>query len=230
MIKDLARRLLRNKRVKRRLPNGRDIYVSPDSQLKYLRNSFDNDLTTLASQYSSIESVAWDIGANCGVFSFAFNSAKQIIAVEADPFLVTILQDNLGLSSLPITIIPAAIYDHTGMSEFIIAQQGRASNYIAAASGNGQAGGARSRLMVPTITLDQLLENFGPPTIVKIDVEGAEVEVLKGGRRLLEEARPIIYIEATPKTYPECEEILSRSGYSLTKAAELNWLATPLGL
>jgi hypothetical protein len=48
MIKTLAERLVKNRRGKCRLPNGGTIYMSPDSQLKYLKHSFDDDLCQMA--------------------------------------------------------------------------------------------------------------------------------------------------------------------------------------
>ncbi len=228
MLRTLAERLARNRVIKRRLPNGSPIYVSPDSQLKYLKGSFDRDLISLADKYSSKDAVIWDIGANCGVFSFAPTAAKQIVTVEADPFLVSVLQRTALLSALPITLVPAAVYSKTGMAEFAIAKRGRASNHLVVAGGNSQTGGERCRLSVPTITLDQLLDHFGPPTLVKIDVEGAEVGVFDGSERLLRDARPAIYFEANDKTYSQCERILANAGYTLEKGAEMNWMATPI--
>lgn len=79
--------------------------------------------------------------------------------------------------------------------------------------------------MAPTIALDDLLDAFDPPTFVKIDVEGAEVDVLQGASRLLCEVRPVLYYEATAKTAEACAAILRANGYSNTPGAELNWLA-----
>jgi hypothetical protein len=44
------------------------------------------------------------------------------------------------------------------------------------------SGGGRERISVAATTLDDLLETEPAPSFVKIDVEGAEVEVLSGGR------------------------------------------------
>lgn len=227
LFRKIAEMLVRNRAIKRKLPNGSKIFLSPDSQLKYLKASFDRDLLDLAEQHSSATAVIWDIGANCGTLSFAPRSAKQIIAVEADPFLVSVLQKSAGLSTLPVTIIPAAVYSEIGLAEFAIAKRGRASNYLVAAGGRSQSGGIRSRIIVPTITLDLLLDRFGPPTLVKIDVEGAEAEVLSGGSRLLQHARPTIYFEAGRQTYQKCEDVLLRAGYHIEKSTEMNWTATP---
>jgi FkbM family methyltransferase len=59
--------------------------------------------------------------------------------------------------------------------------------------GSGQ-GGER----VDVLTLDLLARELGPPDVVKIDVEGAEVDVLRGGADLLRgERRPALLVEFT---------------------------------
>ena len=51
MLKQLARRALRSATLRRKLPNGVPIYVTPDSQLKYLKRRFDVDLIDLAARH-----------------------------------------------------------------------------------------------------------------------------------------------------------------------------------
>lgn len=227
MFRALAERFFRNKKIKRRLPNGVMIFVSPDSQLKYLRRSFDIDLASLTDRFVTETSSVWDIGANCGTMSFNAAKARQIVAVEADPFLVALLQDSVALNGIPVQIVAAAAFSHTSLAEFSIARRGRASNYLTSSGGRSQTGGERGRIMVPTLSLDCLLETFGPPTFVKIDVEGAEVDVLKGAVRLLKEARPVMYFEVSDLSLDECARILSEASYRLTKEDGENWLAIP---
>lgn len=219
--------LVRGRKLKRTLPNGIRFYVSPDSQLKYLRMSFDTDLTELASRYVSEDSVVWDIGANCGVLAFSSAVAKQIVAVEADPFLCSLIQDSMRLNGVPIVLVSAAAFSKGGIAEFSIAQRGRASNHLSAVEGSSQTGGERSRMLVPTITLDALLDAALAPTLVKIDVEGAEVDVLRGAERLLNDIRPILYLEIVDSTRAECERILVGAGYDMVRSAEMNWTCLP---
>lgn len=217
----------RGKKIKRRLPNGIEIYLSPDSQLKYLKSKFDTDLVVLARERVSAESVVWDIGANCGVMAFSSSNAKQIVAVEADPFLCNLIQESASLNGVPVILVSAAASSAQGLAEFTIATRGRASNHLTLAQGRSQSGGNRASMLVPTITLDSLLDSLLPPTLIKIDVEGAEVDVLKGAKRLLTEYKPVVYLETASNTHPECENLLRSAGYELIKAAELNWLCTP---
>jgi FkbM family methyltransferase len=227
IIRRAAEVFFRNKKVIRRLPNGVDLFLSPDSQLKYLKHTFDEDLVQLSREHVSSASIVWDIGANCGVFAFSCANAKQVVAVEADPFLCSLLQQSTQMNGVPITIVTAAIYSRVDFAEFSIAGCGRACNHLTSVQGRIPAEDERGRLMVPTTTLDKLLETMSVPTLVKIDVEGAEIEALKGAARLLRKVRPIIYIETGNDTHEACQGILHNAGYALSRWAATNWLAVP---
>jgi FkbM family methyltransferase len=212
--------------VRRRLRNGVEIFLSPDSQLKYLKPSFDDDLFDIARNYAKSDSVVWDIGANCGVFSFLAAGAKERVAVEPDPFLCHLIQESSALSGVDVTLVPAAAYSHIGLGEFVIAARGRASNHLTAAGGRSQSGGERSRLRVPMLTLDFLAESLGAPTLIKIDVEGAELHVLRGAPNVLRQ-RPVLYIEIGQTAEQDCLSLLKAAGYRVRSVSDMNWLAEP---
>jgi FkbM family methyltransferase len=101
---------------------------------------------------------------------------------------------------------------------------------------------------VEVSTLDAELEAV-TPSVIKIDVEGAELAVLEGGRSLLSRARPLVIFEhvadaaAMYGDEPEAPwDLLSELGYRIfsvtgrgpftrsafaTESAVVNWLATP---
>lgn len=58
---------------------------------------------------------------------------------------------------------------------------------------------------IGTVSLDEYATSHKQPTVVKIDVEGAEFDVLRGMERLLEEARPTLFVEIHPTLLPEGE-------------------------
>lgn len=227
MLRSFVEKWMRGSRVRRRLPNGVLIYVSPDSQLKYLKRTFDIDLSEMAEKFVTNSSVVWDVGANCGVMAFNAAKARQIVAIEADPFLANLIQESVALNGVPVTVVTAAAFSRSSLAEFSIARRGRASNYLTDVGGHSQSDGERSRIVVPTITLDSLLERFDPPTFIKIDVEGAEAEVFEGAQSILKGARPIIYYEAVASTEDRCSQILALAGYKVSKGAGMNWLAMP---
>jgi FkbM family methyltransferase len=90
------------------------------------------------------------------------------------------------------------------------------------------AGWEISETSVPVVTLEKILEDCAPPTIhfLKIDVEGAEAEVLQGLK--LELTRPwIIVVEATKpfsnvSTRQEWEHLIISHGYSFAYFDGLN--------
>lgn len=227
LLRSALERWARGRRAVRKLPNGTSIYVSPDAQLKYLYSRFDPDLIEIAERHVRASSVVWDIGANCGIFAFSARAAREVIAVEADPFLANLLQESTVLNGSSVSVLCAAISAERGLASFSIAARGRASNHLSSVDGRSQTGGERARLLVSTLTLDQLLESGLPPTIVKIDVEGAEVDVLRGAAKMLRDVRPVIYLETGEDTHEACAEILKKANYNLSKGADLNWLCLP---
>jgi FkbM family methyltransferase len=227
MMRAIVERLSRGVVLKRRLPacvGGAQLYVSPDAQLKYLKlasDAFDTDLLQLAKDHVKSDSIVWDVGANVGVFTFAAAGLARkghVFAIEADGWLVELIRRSCRLPAnraLGITVLPAAVSATNGVAEFVIAQRGRASNYLADAGGWSQSGGERERTHVATLTLDSLVDSFPWPTFVKIDVEGAEAMVLRGATRLLNEIRPALYIEVGKENSEEVTQLLQAAKYHL---------------
>lgn len=228
MLRRFLERLSRHKVVKRRLPprfGGRGVFVSPDSALQYLKpnlESSNRELFEIAFHRVSRGDVVWDIGANVGMFAFGAahraGEEGQVLAVEADPFLASLLQRSVQDASnrdLNVNILCAAVSDKTGLARFMIAERGRSSNSLEESGHRGDAGGTRYVQYVPTTTLDELLNTFRAPNLLKIDVEGAERLVLDGAQRLLTECRPAIYIEVGSQQNIDVTSILQANHYRL---------------
>ncbi|MEQ9411649.1 MAG: FkbM family methyltransferase [Fuerstiella sp.] len=227
MLRSITERLARRIVFQRRLPPAfgrRPLYVTPDSALGYLKPGFAgfSDLIEMAAGYVTEGDCVWDIGANVGLFSLlAAHRAGEggsVVSVEADPVLAALIQKTVSLprnADRMINVLCAAVSDRTGISEFRIAARGRSSSHLQVARHRSQTGGTRYTHFVPTTTLDDMQAVFLPPTFIKIDVEGAELLVLQGGLRLLEETRPTIYIEVSDKESASVSELLLSFGYQL---------------
>ena len=212
MHRRLAERLSRDRVLKRHIwVNGKKtpIYVSPDAQLKYAkpgRNPFDADLIRLAERVGSQLNSVWDIGANVGVFTFASLSAgaKRGTVFEPDTFLLEVLKKTAKdkfYNDDALSIIPSAVSNQVGLQRFMVAARGRASNALETAQGQSEMGGVRRTELVPTFTIDSLIDSLTPPDFMKIDVEGAELLVLEGGAETIKRHRSLIYIEAAGHTF-----------------------------
>jgi len=227
-IRTAVERLTRGWTLTRRLPNGARVVVTPDAQLKYLARSFDDNLIALARDHVRQGDIVWDVGANCGIFAFSCAHAARVIAIEADPFLCSILQRSIVYGDAPVSLVCGAVFSSPGLAEFSIAMRGRAGNHISGIQASTQTGGSRAQLVVPTVTLDSLIERCGAPNLVKIDIEGAELDALQGASRLLNEVRPIIYMESGDETREAVQSILRRYNYKYESVDHSNWLCTPL--
>lgn len=204
VIRRLAERVARGKCLRRRFSlNGKKIslLVTPDSQLKYLRMKFDQDLIELAKNNVKRGDVVWDVGANCGVFTFAAAEQTQtgpVVSIEPDIWLANMIKRSTRFRSnrqKDIRVLPIAISDSEGIFEFVVAGRGRASSHLSNVQGRSHVGGTRFTDHVPAFSLDQLLNHFPRPNFVKIDIEGAELLALQGATKLVSEVRPAVYIE-----------------------------------
>ncbi len=225
-LRTLLERLSRRRILKRKIcvkDKSVSIYVSPDSQLKYLkfgRNVFDYDLIRIAETFLTPSSNVWDIGANIGIFTFAAATiANQgtILAVEGDIWLAQLLRKTTkiqGNTSFDIRILPAAVSSQNGIATFMIAQRGRASNALEVAGGSSQMGGVREKQFVPTLTLDTLLSFFPLPDFVKIDIEGAEWMAIQGAKKIIQEVRPVIYMEISSKYAEKIYNVFKTEDYT----------------
>ena len=221
--------------LRRRLPRefqNLPIYVSPEASLRYWRWNLakvDPMLCDMAREMVKAAHVVWDVGANVGLFSFCASAlagpAGYVLAIEPDFWLAHLLTRSThelprhGRSAAPVAVLCAAVADNTRVSEFQIAERGRAANHLAETPGSTQVGGARYSQQTIAVSLDFLLDYFPPPSVLKIDAEAAEVKVLQGSAKLLRTARPVIWCEVSPENSQAVADLLRDAGYEIYAAA-----------
>lgn len=227
-VRRLAEMMLGPMVIRRHLPigvGGGVIVVSGKvGGLKYLLKSagkWDPELLAIAALLVMKGQSVWDVGANVGLFSkaaaFHAGAAGSVLSIEADADAVALLNRSCRYR-LPchadITVLPVAISDSDGFVQFAIANRARAANSIKG-FGTTQTGGVREVRTLPCTTLDSLIEHFPAPDVLKIDVEGAELQVLHGGEKVLTRWRPVIYCEVSARTRPGVATLLERCRFQL---------------
>jgi FkbM family methyltransferase len=148
-----------------------------------------------------------EVGANVGTETVGFldivGARGQVHAFEPDPALVARLRSNLaGADTRALTVHEVALSHEEGEAFFVTT-----SNSTASGGGHLTDAGGTGMLKVPLRRLDDVMSKEEVSAIF-MDVEGAELRVLRGAERVLREQRPVIVLEAT-------EALQARLGSSL---------------
>ena len=143
-----------------------------------------------------------DIGANEGLYTlFAarrVGPAGRVVSVEPSSRERQNLERNVARNRLAnVTIVPSALAAEAGAARLQIASKMHGGhNTLGGFAHEGTAAVGSEEVNVET--LDALAQRLALARVdaIKIDVEGAELKVLTGGRNLLTKARPLLLIEA----------------------------------
>lgn len=197
----------------------------------------------------------FDVGAHIGLYALtaaAMNPGARVFAFEPAPPVFDRLLANVTLSRLPnVVCVQAAASEQAGRAEIFGAAGGMD------ARGSYDPGhvtwhpGPWRCDIVPTVDLDRFARLVGLDklTVVKIDVEKAEPQVLRGMNQLLQHHRPHVFCEVFPDEWSlgtaaqiEAEiapldyhrYLLTADGPQLENSVKgcrdfLNHLLTPLG-
>ena len=227
MLRTFLEKVTRASVFRRSLPadlGGAQIYTSGSAGLRYLfkpMKSVDPVLCRLVKELVGRGHVVWDVGANVGLFAFASahqtGDAGKVFAFDADIWLVQLLRRSASLqpsTSAPVQVVPAALASSCDLRTFNIATRSRASNFLQG-YGQSQTGGVAEQQTVVAITIDWLAERLPLPDVLKIDVEGAELEVLRGGINLLRDKKPVVICEVGSDSSSEVTKFLKDLGYRL---------------
>jgi len=144
--------------------------------------------------------VFWDIGAHYGTYSLLASAyiagENKIFAFEPDREARIALLKNLKFNRIEhrVRVFDQAIY--SGVGEIGFDMQGGNANSHLIYSANTKIRGTVN--FVKTTKLDTLMKQIPFPDVVKIDTEGAELEIIKGGEKLLSLKHIIFICELHP--------------------------------
>jgi FkbM family methyltransferase len=148
----------------------------------------------------------WDVGANIGLFSlFAariVGPEGKVVSFEPSPDVFEVLCENVGGDSGPIQALQYGIGNADGSALLSAQGASTAGSFVAEVVELSRHYYQNVPIRKTSVTmrkLDTLLNDLKPsPNLVKIDIEGFEVEAIKGADHLFQAVRPIAIIEIHP--------------------------------
>ncbi len=162
--------------------------------------------------------VVYDVGANAGYYTLLASRLAgptgQVVAFEPVPLNVARLRAHLSLNRVAnARVVEAAVSDEEGAARYATPDCTETGHI---ADAGELVGEDRAALDVRLVTVDARVAagELPPPDVMKIDVEGAELAVLRGAERVLRERRPRLLVELhTPEMDRLCPELLESLGY-----------------
>lgn len=164
-----------------------------------------------------------DIGANIGKYSIKLASKfEEVHAFEPTEETYGVLEHNIKTNGIyNVFLHRFAAWNEDTQLTFHLKNNpgGNSSEMTKNAIGTETVNAKR---------LDGMIESFGPVDFVKIDVEGAELEVLQGMRAILEKWHPVLMVEVLEPNIFDVSCLLGGLGYTLDRCQNRNHLFKPL--
>ncbi|WP_152046943.1 FkbM family methyltransferase [Aureimonas psammosilenae] len=218
---------VRHEGVAYRLPyTGRNAGIERDQT----RGSFfeAGELEVLRARLGSGRRVV-DVGANTGnhtVFFAGPMAASHVLPFEPSPEAAKALAQAVeanGLSNVDLSMMGTGVGAREERMRIVSSERGGlGAGHLAEGAGEGS---------IPVVRLDDVLTQA--PDLLKIDVEGMELDVLEGAKATIASARPLIFIEIANANTAQFMRWLDLAGYRIERIfsdkGHANYLIAPRG-
>jgi FkbM family methyltransferase len=197
-----------------------------DTDYRYLIGNYETKTLALLNKYAKKGEGFYDLGANGGYFSMIANQlGMRVYAFEPNPQNVQLFTKHLELNNKisEITLFPYAVCDKSRILKF-----SNESNLSANTYTNSNYTTTSAYIDVKGISIDEFLKDnkdLLKPQIMKIDVEGAELDVLKGAKDTINKYSPVILLSThdihIPNISNQCLDFLQQLGYIIEPDGEM---------
>ena len=177
---------------------------------------------------SEQNTIAIDVGANIGNHSIFMRSflANHLIAIEPNTIVLPFLHRNLSQNISDYSVYECALGEHVGSGRIAMPTNAKNNIGMARVMVDDNIGG------IEITTLDKIVDTWeqsndisGCINVIKIDVEGMELGVLKGAEMTIRKHKPSIFAEAaTARDLCQLNNYLQTIGYNKISV----WGATPV--
>jgi FkbM family methyltransferase len=184
---------------------GRPVSVVDHDGSRYLSaipTDYERDTLSVFAAFCAPHFNALDVGANIGLTAIALGnlcSSGKVFAIEASPDTFKYLRENIARAGLAnVSCANLAASATAGELPFTFAPAFSAGGFIS--QKYDVSGDPRDTYLSCTVRacpIDEYLKRTGVDRIdfIKVDVEGFELEVLRGAKQTIERCKPVIYCE-----------------------------------
>ena len=167
--------------------------LDPRYEGDFWQGTHESEVINRLPELLSVGAVVYDVGAHLGYFALTaarlVGASGRVYAFEADPGNAERLATHVEANNLDtVRIVPLAVWSKPGTVSFATDESHPIRSY-------GRVGATGVTRDVEATSLETFAVEAPRPDLIKIDVEGGELEVLVGARRLLAETPPIVICE-----------------------------------
>jgi FkbM family methyltransferase len=197
---------------------------------EFALGTYELPVQEVLAKYLKPGDIFYDIGANIGFFSVIaaklVTSCGHVYAFEPVRENAACIRRNIKLNNFSqISVLEKAVSNSVGEGEMLLTLHpgGHALSTVCTPPD------LKSSFTVELVSIDDLLaqKKLLPPNLVKIDVEGAELNVLKGMKQTIQQFKPIIIYEvddgnekSLKQKSQEIETFISSFGYKIMPLAD----------
>jgi FkbM family methyltransferase len=172
--------------------------ADPRYERLFVEGTYEAGIQKLLAEHLGQTATFYDVGSHIGFFSLIaarlVGQSGRVFAFEADPQNVRRIKQHVSRNgSDQISVVAAAVWSRPGTLRFEPGGQSSSRNTGAIVTHTSQC--LRETFLVESTTLDEFAMTHRPPDVVKVDIEGAEAEALKGAEKLFSNVRPHLICE-----------------------------------
>lgn len=194
-------------------------HASDRHEFRHLHDDFESNVLEDLLDRLHEDDTFFDIGAHIGIYSCLAGEKAikgNVVAFEPNPEVRTRLQNNIQLNNLKnVEVLPFAVSNQNGIGKIVGWKVETDTQQKNAQSNEEQE--------IEIVQGDSIIEEegLGSPSVVKIDVEGGEIDTLRGLKQTLQSSCRLVYVEvhedALGEDVEEVRGLLEKAGFDQIK-------------
>jgi FkbM family methyltransferase len=193
--------------------------LNPRTGQNYLRGEGELSVQKILTERLRPGMVFYDLGANIGLFTLLaariVGESGKVFGFEPDPENAARLRRNIERNGFTnVAVVASGIWSATTKLNFVVSSGASPDHGVGkfAAPENVAAG-----TLTPCVSLDDFTKTAPPPDAMKCDIEGAEVEALRGGAKMFQTQHPWLICEMhSDANRVAAIELLRSFGYTVS--------------